>query len=276
MATIQNSKNLQLLDLKFFLPSSELLPFIQTYWSIKIKKDISDFIKEKIVTDGGSGIIFNFGKPLFISCNSATSDVNHNVFYTCPRMEPFDFIAVDGMEVIGVRFLPGGALPFFNENHMSCTSSEIIELFEKNISKIESLYSSMKRVENIDEQIDLLDKFFLEKLSRQTIEKYSWIQGVIDFMKEHDGNIKVIDLAKHFSLSKRHFDRRFKSEVGLSPKQFLKILRVQKARKILSNKEDNSLCEVSYDCNYFDQAHFTKEFKTFVKETPREYLHRKK
>ncbi len=86
------------------------------------------------------------------------------------------------------------------------------------------------------------------------------------------GSMKVAELARQFNMSKRNFERKFKKHVGLSPKSFSNIIRIEKCRSLIKSLNFNNLTEVSYMCNFYDQAHCVREFKSFVEETPKQYL----
>lgn len=83
-------------------------------------------------------------------------------------------------------------------------------------------------------------------------------------------NKKLDALSKQLNITKRHFERKFKKEVGLLPKQFSSIVRIEKSRSMIRSLKFKSLTDVGLECDYFDQAHFIREFKTFVEETPKQ------
>jgi AraC-like DNA-binding protein len=66
--------------------------------------------------------------------------------------------------------------------------------------------------------------------------------------------------------------RKFSSAIGLSPKQLAKTIRIQTTLKKLLNEEITSLTDLAYENEYFDQAHFIKDFKEFTGLTPKEFF----
>lgn len=63
----------------------------------------------------------------------------------------------------------------------------------------------------------------------------------------------------------------FKDRFGISPKQYLKLLRFEKAIKALSSGKEMNIFEIALRFGYYDHAHFTNEFKLFMGVTSREY-----
>ena len=59
--------------------------------------------------------------------------------------------------------------------------------------------------------------------------------------------------------------------VGANPKDYLRIVRFQKALHCLQMQPHGSLAQLAYECGYYDQPHFIKEFKQFSGYTPTEY-----
>jgi len=59
--------------------------------------------------------------------------------------------------------------------------------------------------------------------------------------------------------------------IGTSPKTFARTLRFQEAQRRLMFEPDADLTGLAYECGYFDQAHFIKDFKAFAGRTPSEY-----
>ncbi|UYQ95777.1 helix-turn-helix domain-containing protein [Chitinophaga horti] len=120
-------------------------------------------------------------------------------------------------------------------------------------------------------RISILIRFFSKKLtenaSTDPIAEAGW-------RMIHQVNQKTVirHLLTMYNISERQLERRFKSTVGFSPKQFLKIARFERSIEALRRKGDMRLSDIAYDLNYCDQSHFIREFREFSNQTPLEYL----
>jgi AraC-like DNA-binding protein len=82
----------------------------------------------------------------------------------------------------------------------------------------------------------------------------------------------VNEFSKSNNINRRQLARKFSSAIGLSPKQLAKTIRIQTTLKKLLNEEITSLTDLAYENEYFDQAHFIKDFKEFTGLTPKEFF----
>ena len=71
---------------------------------------------------------------------------------------------------------------------------------------------------------------------------------------------------------RRQLERNFKKQIGVSPKQLGKVIRLQTALKMLLDPKTERLTEIAYESEYFDQAHFIKDFKEFTGINPKDFL----
>jgi AraC-like DNA-binding protein len=83
-------------------------------------------------------------------------------------------------------------------------------------------------------------------------------------------NISVEDLAEIAQFSRFHLMRTFRRDVGLSPHAYLTQIRIEAAKKLLS--EGTSIVDVASDIGFADQSHFTRHFKRITGVTPGQYL----
>ncbi|WP_411846209.1 AraC family transcriptional regulator [Roseibacillus persicicus] len=88
----------------------------------------------------------------------------------------------------------------------------------------------------------------------------------------HD-NIPISELAKASNFSLSTFLRKFKACFGMTPKEYLRHLRVQEACHLIV-RTTNSFAEISYKCGFADQSHFSREFTRIMKEPPSAYRSR--
>ena len=70
-------------------------------------------------------------------------------------------------------------------------------------------------------------------------------------------------------ISKYHFIRSFKAEVGLTPHQFQLQNRIRKAQRLMHNAE--TIAEVALSTGFCDQSHFIKQFEKQVGLPPLTY-----
>ena len=76
-------------------------------------------------------------------------------------------------------------------------------------------------------------------------------------------------MAQNAFISKYHFIRSFKSEVGLTPHQFQVQNRIRKAQSLISEAE--TITEVALKTGFYDQSHFIRQFEKYVGLTPSAY-----
>lgn len=92
----------------------------------------------------------------------------------------------------------------------------------------------------------------------------------IDFMEAHwNKKLHLETLAKITSQNKYAFIRSFKKKKGITPGRFLLIKRLEAAKRLLKLKYP--IVEVTYECGFFDQSHFTNCFKQYTGLTPQQY-----
>lgn len=74
-------------------------------------------------------------------------------------------------------------------------------------------------------------------------------------------------------LSAKRFNAVFRSEVGLSPKAYLRVRRLQAVLRALDTPAQGAA--IAADLGYFDQAHLVREFRTFTGVAPTQYATRR-
>jgi len=84
-----------------------------------------------------------------------------------------------------------------------------------------------------------------------------------------NGTIQVKELNKKLFISQSPLEKRFRKVVGTTAKKFASIVRFN---AILDNlSETKSLTQICYENDFFDQAHFIKDFKQFTGDTPENF-----
>jgi len=93
------------------------------------------------------------------------------------------------------------------------------------------------------------------------------------------GALRVSDLAAGTGWSGRHLTSRFRAEIGLTPKAAARVIRFDRARKLLVRKLTAApadggylLADLAADCGYFDQAHLAREFRALAGCPPSQWL----
>lgn len=87
----------------------------------------------------------------------------------------------------------------------------------------------------------------------------------------YEGYSKVNEIANKINLSTTSVRNLFNNGIGRSPKEIITILRMNKVLKI-KPEEFSSLTSLSYNCGYFDQAHFIHDFKNTLGMSPGQYF----
>lgn len=100
---------------------------------------------------------------------------------------------------------------------------------------------------------------FLQKMVEEISQKY----------KESDFSIET--LAESMNVSQSTLARKIKSITGKTPIEILVEYRLNAAMNLLKNNDEGlQINEIAYECGFTDPAYFTRKFKDFFGQTPRE------
>ena len=86
------------------------------------------------------------------------------------------------------------------------------------------------------------------------------------------GRLAVEALARQLGCSRRHLAARFREQVGLPPKTVARLLRFHSAVALLRAGGASRWAEIAYECGYYDQPHFNREFRELAGTSPGEFI----
>lgn len=253
-----------------FQPHPDLASIISCYWTLEVPK-LDETQKQRIIPDGTIEMAFILGDDI----KRYTSE---NDFILQPRsmvlgqiIDPFYIEPTGYVNTFAIRFYPYGFANLVSAPIKTLANKEtpIAQLFDEKTAQ--QLEQDIIQASNTTQRIEIIENFLLKKLNEPaTIDHI--VQSTIDSLLSTKGNSSISTILKDDPSKRRQLERKFAKQIGMSPKQFGKVIRLQSALKMLLNDEGESLTNIAYQNEYYDQAHFNKDFKEFTGINPGEFL----
>ncbi|HZY35198.1 MAG TPA: helix-turn-helix transcriptional regulator [Mucilaginibacter sp.] len=236
-----------------FTPHPALAPYIDAYWTAT--GDATGMRTEKILPDGCIDIIFNLG-PDCLSENN-TFLLNSGQAYLIGTMTQFkETLMTPETRLLGIRFKPAAFTVFYEYPSLEKLTDTTVALDKK-------LAPDIKSAANYP--IAYLDHFFLKKLSKPKRSILPIISGI----QESKGQLSVKMLAEKYFTTTRQLERAFNQQMGISPKEFINLVRYQTTfREIKNNHTQKSLLQIAFECGYYDHSHLSNEIKRYTGLAP--------
>lgn len=80
--------------------------------------------------------------------------------------------------------------------------------------------------------------------------------------------MSIGQICDDFHISARTLQRKFLDEIGMSPKEYLQITRLNHALKLLISNQYKNLTELSYLSGYYDQSHYIRDIRKMFGISP--------
>lgn len=250
---------------KIIQPVPELTPYIRYYWILK--DDAPMPVSERTLPVGCIQLVFHKGKQLL----SLKEKVLQPKTFISGQCFGFSDVCSTGeIGMIAVVFQPYAAKAFlrfplelfFGQN----VSAEDIE--DKELSEL------AKKVEDTPEDeacIRLIEIFLIHRLIELSDFRLERVSAAL-LEVNRQPQISISRLAEISCWSSKQFSRVFTEYVGATPKDFMRIVRMQRALYKMQCNPTLPLVQVAYECGFADQSHMIKEFKLFSGYTPTEYM----
>lgn len=243
-------------------PTPPLRQFVECYWTLEGEESL-DSPPERILPDGCVELILNFGDRFLQYVDSGRKPQPQHL--VVGQMTGPVLISGNGaVELLGIRFQPGGTSPFFEAPAHEITD-RIVELGSLSSQLERGLLHACEPGLTLDQKLAAVDAY----LSRRLIEcKYdSRLLALAASVIDVRGLLSVDQLASEAGVSSRQLERRFLREVGIGPKLLARIVRFQQVFRAV-DQCNSAWAEVAAACGYYDQAHLIRDFNQFAHQTP--------
>ena len=106
--------------------------------------------------------------------------------------------------------------------------------------------------------------------SHDIIAPYHAFRSAIEYLQEHlMDEVSIEHLARLSCMSLSSFERKFKQHFSLTPKQYILHMKVHEACRLLPGSQ--SIARVALETGFGGQSYFTKQFRSVVGITPKQY-----
>jgi len=261
------------MKLHFFIPSPLLRDYIKQYVFYNIEKQ-SIPGKMKFIPSGNPFMVFNFGDAFKIYNQKHSDGLLETGNLIGGQQDSFYLLSPEGTLInLCIIFQPTGFYRLFNRSIKDIiNTSAAVELLIK--QEIFSIIQDLAEKTADPKLITCkLNDFFCKQLLLCN-KKYDFIEYSIKQIQKHKGVITIKELSDFSHTCERNYRRRFTELVGISPKKYIQIIRLQSIFKTIKSELPNKInwCDFSYNQGYYDQMHFIKEFKKFCGESPGVYF----
>jgi len=248
-----------------FSPSDILKPYVKSYTLISIDRDLTD---EVFYPSGYVDLVINVSAGNAITLIDGRSRKLPGVELLGHLTLPSRLSVTKGTSVLIARIYPYASSLFFTDS-MSEFTNYATNAYGIFSNEINDVYDSLMEAGSIEQKVALLDRFLIGKLIKN--EKKHRKSTIIGQICKHiclmGETYDSKALSAGYGLSERYLEKLFVDLVGISPRAFFSVYRFNKSLDLVLSS-GRKLTSIAYDCGYYDQSHFIKEFTKFTGITP--------
>lgn len=254
---------------KEFMPGEALMNFVKCYYLYESDTDV--IVEDKAFATGCLEIMFNLGTGRWQILEGSDFNTTPFVELWGQIIQPLTFRSLGKNTMLGIRFYPHTASAFLN-TEISLFNNQVTDFAGVMGPSSGVLHSRLLDSASMDKRIQLIEEFLLKRLSafEKRLDQVTLIRHVMNELGREDFFDNIDNVASRYGITSRYLQKLFLRHTGLTPKLYSKINRFQNSLRLVA-KRSASLTAVAYECGYFDQSHFIREFKSFTGILPSAY-----
>jgi AraC-like DNA-binding protein len=256
---------------KLHFPKPPLAQFVENIWLVQ--GHTADSTREKILPDGAIELIFDLDpepKTIFASEDSTKFRTVRKAWISGERTRYLIIGAARNQSMVGIRFRPAGAYPFFGFP-ISELSDWVTELDLIWGTLVDEIREQLQAIESPELRLLRLESILLQQAKR-SLEPNRLITFAVHQLQHSPQFLAIRDLANQIGITQKHLISQFEKVVGLRPKSFARVCKFQKVVNLIEQQKELEWAAVAADCGYYDQAHFIHEFQAFSGLNPSAYV----
>lgn len=244
-------------SLSRFEPGPPLKPFVEHYWAIRYDLHAEPPYTQTVLSYPNVHLVFEHD-----------DGGRRALLYGIPK-RPFVRELSGAGRVLGVKFHAGGFYPFWQQDVSLLTGATIAasEVFGTDVDGWTDAVLDAGDDAAMAKQAEIA----LSKLLPGRDAQAELAAHIVREAMNDRSIIKVEQMSERAGLSIRQLQRLFGKYIGVTPKWVIKRFRLQEAAERLERVESAQWAELAVQLGYFDQAHFIKDFKSVLGQSPVAY-----
>jgi AraC-like DNA-binding protein len=240
-----------------YAPAPRLTTLVECFWLLEGSATGS---ADAIIPDGRVELIFHYGGPFWRHDGGVA--VKQPMSLLVGQMIAPVVLAPDGQAgVAAIRLRPAASRTLLGFS-LQEVSGRFVDL-ELVFPSVRRLRERLAEASADKGRIQLLEEWLTGMTCpppRRSVE------AVVDSIVQSGGRVSIDSLTATADTSLRQLERQFRDDVGLTPKTFSRLVRLQAAlRKV---RQGNALTDVALACGFYDQAHMTRDFRELAAMSP--------
>ncbi|PBF67383.1 AraC family transcriptional regulator [Clostridioides difficile] len=248
---------------RYSIKNVRLKPWVKFIWYFETKSNI--LLNNKLLPTDSIDIILNLSDVMEYKIENQDY-IASNIHFNGIRDKHGFIIQHGNIRVIGISFYPFGLYPFL-KIPISEFNRQIVDL--EAVSKLfaKKLEESLNPTKAIEKVVLCLEEVLLSILEEDLISnKYVKLLNSFIYVNRYS-NIKAF--CDDTNINIKTLERICLKYTGYTPKILKRIYRFKIAsNQLIYNYKDEELFDFIYENEYYDQAHFIKEFKKFSGTSP--------
>jgi len=250
-------------------PSGILSSIVKHY--LILESDRNTNAGYRLFSDGNPGIVFHYKDPFKqLYHTEAIAQIQPRSFVYGQITHYYDLTATGSLGMVVIVLQPYSTNLLFKvaADELNNKTIDLADFYGSDIHPVEDQVYSAKTSHEI---ISAIEKFLLKKVSA-TIPADAAFNQAISLIYHQKGIVTIEGLLKAVPVTERQLQRKFQHYIGISPKKFAGVIKMQHFLKRLKNHApDDKLAQIVYGSGYYDQAHLNNWFKKSAGITPLQY-----
>lgn len=182
---------------------------------------------------------------------------------------PFNVDIHSPLDQICIIFYPSALRVFTGESYDDLLQSDQVADFFSSVdtSVLEQLFEE----QDFSKRAGQLEQVLVSHLNYELSHKLK--EALYTISVSNDQYLTVETLAKQLKISTPSLFRLFKHQLGQNPKSYLKTIRFRTVLNEVLNKQ-STLTDIAHVNQFYDQAHFINDFKTFSGYSPNQLINK--
>jgi len=239
-------------------PAPALARFVDRYWILEGRGAGQP---EPIFPDGRIEIVLHFGEPFERHHPDGRVERQDAAIVVGQMRAPICIAPRGAAGVAGIRLRPAAG-----RSVVGCRADEIsgqvIDVATL-VAPVGSLRDRLAEARDDRVRVTLLDNWVRRTVGKGPVRA---VEAAVASIDARRGATGLAHIAHQAGVSLRHLERQFNADVGLPPKAYARLVRLQEALRRVGT--GRPLADIAIACGYYDQAHMANDFARLAETSP--------